>query len=96
MRGPSCKGVSFNGIVSPDCRKRRGELLSTTGAAFRLSKDDLVILMHQGYEFLFLNACEGDDPRVQLFVEGDESPTEVASSFSSWLSDAVADEVEEG
>jgi hypothetical protein len=65
-----------------------------TKASFRLKDRDFVFAAHQGYEFLFFDAQESDDPAVWHCEEGDSAPQKVFSHFSEWLDACVSDEVE--
>ncbi|HMB55426.1 MAG TPA: SMI1/KNR4 family protein [Thermoanaerobaculia bacterium] len=74
-------------------RAAADELLEDDGTPFRLGPHQVVFLMHQGYQFLFLDDAGGDDPAVHHYLEGEE-PNRVCNSFSEWLRIAVEDEIE--
>ena len=47
-----------------------GELLIEDGSECELKPTDLVIWMHQGYQFIFIPTDQGDDPPVFFYTEG--------------------------
>jgi hypothetical protein len=71
------------------------ELLEEDEAASALGPEHFVFLMHQGYQFLYFDATEAEDPPVYLYLEGEGEPVQVADSFSAWLETAVEEEIEE-
>lgn len=71
------------------------QLLEEDEAGFGLGPQHFVFLMHQGYQFLYFDATESDDPPVYLYLEGEGEPSQVADSFSAWLETAVEEEIEE-
>lgn len=72
-----------------ECRNAAESLLAEENSKFRLSKSRFVFLQHQGYQFLFFDTTCGDDPPVFKYLEGDDSPSKVADSFSDWLLSTV-------
>jgi SMI1 / KNR4 family (SUKH-1) len=55
---------------------------------FRLPDDAVIILMHQGYIFLFVRSSLGDDPPVELWQEGTDHPERskvIYASIADWL-----------
>jgi hypothetical protein len=52
---------------------------------YRLSKNDFVFWMHQGYQFTFFDASEGNDPSVLFFTDSYKKPERTTNSFSKWL-----------
>lgn len=70
-------------------------LLEEDEADFGLRDSHFVFLMHQGYQFLFFDADESEDPAVYLYLEGEGPPARVADRFSDWLKVAVEEEIEE-
>lgn len=64
-------------------------LLDGNGDAFTLPADAFVFLMHQGYEFDYFIASEGDDPPVYQYVEGNGPPVKVWNSFSDFLRESI-------
>ncbi len=63
------------------------ELLKENNSPVRLPNDAFVILMHQGYTFMFLRTTEGDNPPVYRYLEGmgQDSFAVVFSGFSDFL-----------
>jgi hypothetical protein len=48
--------------------------------------------MHQGYQFLYFHAGEGDDPEVHRYEEG--GPLQrLGVNFSTWFLSAADDEI---
>ena len=66
------------------------ELLEENSSPFTLDSTDVVFLMHQGYQFMFMHGSD-DDPPVFLYKEGDDRPSLVASRLSSFLEGAIKD-----
>jgi len=66
------------------------ELLQENEEPFALPEDAFVFLMHQGYQFNFFRAGEGDDPPVYQYHEGRGPPKCILPSFSAFLDDAVS------
>jgi hypothetical protein len=55
---------------------------------FRLPDDAIVISTHQGYVILFLRTSLGDDPPVELWLEGSDHPERtkvIYASVAEWL-----------
>ena len=70
-------------------REAAEDLLGEDGVAFTLSPRDFVFSMHQGYQFMYFTAAEGeDDPPVYYYTEGG-SPVRVADRLSEFLMEAV-------
>ena len=65
-------------------------LLHENGETFRLPSDAFVFSMHQGYEFDYFIASQGDDPPVYQYVEGSGSPALIWPSFSEFLRESIA------
>lgn len=61
------------------------ELLAECKHSFELPEDALVFWMHQGYQFMFLRASEGDDPPVYYFLEGNAEATRLHDHFTDFL-----------
>lgn len=63
------------------------ELLNENGFQSKLSENDFVFWMSQGYMFCFFRLDEGDDPPVYYYCEGKglSSFYKIAESFSSFL-----------
>lgn len=57
-----------------------------------LPRAAVVFLMHQGYQFLYFHAAEGDDPEVHRYEEG--GPLQrLGVSVSTWFLNAADDEI---
>jgi len=65
------------------------ELLEEFDTGFALGSADVVIGMHEGYDFLFLSGVEAN-PAVFRFTEGHSGPTQVADRFSELVLSALA------
>lgn len=62
------------------------ELLDECGNPFELTKNEVVFLMHQGYQFLYFKAEQTiDDPPVYFFLEGFDAPELRHDKFSEWV-----------
>jgi hypothetical protein len=75
-------------------RLQAEELLHETKADFCLKDTDFVFVVHQGYQFLFFDTKDSDDPAVWHYEEGDAAPRKVFSHFSEWLDACVSDEID--
>jgi len=64
-------------------------LLKENGEDFSLPIDAFVFLMHQGYEFSYFCASEGENPPVYQYVEGGGPPVLTWQSFTDFLMDAI-------
>lgn len=69
-------------------RAAADELLAECETDIDLAANDVVVAMHQGYEFLYLPEG-GDDPPVMRFIEGDAVPHEVGPSFTQFVLSAL-------
>lgn len=90
--GQFMQGSDFLQPVIADLQPRARALLAKNGVALFLTSSDIVFLMHQGYEFLFMRPASDKDPAVWAFTEDDDTPTQVYAHFSAWLAQAVNDE----
>lgn len=70
-------------------RLAANELLAENEIDLFLKADDVVIGMHQGYQFLYL-AGSGDDPPVFRWSEGKAEPVQVAESFTALVTESLA------
>lgn len=68
------------------------ELLKENGVRQPLPKDFFVFFMHQGYQFNFFSAGKGDDPSVQMYLEGSKKP--VFNYIHNHFTEFLADEIE--
>lgn len=71
------------------------ELLVESKESFSLPSDAFVFAMHQGYQFMFFRASEGDDPPVYYYYEGKGTPQRISDSFSAYLLRCVEEEREQ-
>lgn len=58
------------------------------GMPFMVKDDDVVIGMHQGYQFWYMSTLD-DDPPVSMFSEADRRPVPLADSFTQLVLDAL-------
>jgi hypothetical protein len=91
--GHFLEGSDFLFPAVLNLRSEAERLLITSHGPFRLTRNHFVFVMHQGYEFLFLDTEFDNDPAVFLFTDGDEQPQQVYQRFSEWLMACVADEI---
>lgn len=82
-------GTDFAAAELVDMRRSAERLLRDNGASFKLAKRDIVIAMHQGYEFLYLAA----GGTVWRYVEPRQEPEIAFPSFEEWFATAARDEV---
>lgn len=74
-------------------QKQARELLVDCKCTVPLTETAFVFAMYQGYQFLFFDCADGDDPPVFRFVDSTPSFEEVFPTFSEWLSQCVDDEI---
>lgn len=67
-------------------------LVAEDHARIKLPEDAVAIVMHQGYQFLFLCTSEGDDPPVYYYMEQSGEFEKKVGSFTMFLSSVVHDE----
>jgi hypothetical protein len=91
--GTFLSGTDFLFADLGGLRLQAEQLLRETNADFRLKEKDFVFAVHQGYEFLFFDTKEADDPAVWLYDEGDDAPRKVFGHFSEWLDACISDEI---
>jgi hypothetical protein len=87
--GKLFRGTDIFYVSLFELRQAAEELLEDNGVDFRLPGDSFVFSMHQGYEFLYFEVSDGQDPPVYQFVEGDEAPAKQWESFSEFLLDSL-------
>ncbi len=90
--GRFLEGSDFKYPVVTTLRKDAERLLEESGGGWTLGPTDHVFIGHQGYEFLFFDCQNGEDPPVWRLME-DEEAEEVFPRFSDWLSACVNDEI---
>lgn len=83
-------GNLFQGsdVFFPECIDLRAmaiEILSEDVSSPSLPPDAVVFGMHQGYQFFFIRASEGDDPVVHFFNEGVDSFESQSMRFSEFM-----------
>lgn len=69
-------------------------LLKECNADLELGPRDFVFAAHQGYQFLYFNSEESENPGVFYYLDGEETSEKIASSFTEWFAQVVEDEVE--
>ena len=68
------------------------ELVAEDEASVVLPEDAIAFMMHQGYQFMFVRAGEGDDPPVYNYREQGGEFVKKADQLSQFLLDAAYDE----
>jgi hypothetical protein len=68
------------------------ELIAKDPAQIDLPTDAIVFSMHQGYQFLFMLASEGQDPPVYRYVQRKGRWERLYERFSEYMLSAVYDE----
>lgn len=72
--------------------KAARELLAEDEANLTLPDDAIVFSMHQGYQFLFLRANDGNDPSVWHYLEQTGEFTKKAEHLTQFLFDVAHDD----
>jgi hypothetical protein len=67
------------------------ELLKESAILDRWTQSHFAFTMHQGYNFLFFDCTQGQNPPVWLFYDG--TCEQVRDSFTIWLDGCVDDEI---
>ena len=67
-------------------------LVAQDPAKIALPDDAVAIVMHQGYQFLFVRTGEGDDPPVYYYLEQSGEFEKKVDSLSGFLSRVIHDE----
>ncbi|MGG4142194.1 SMI1/KNR4 family protein [Paenibacillus algorifonticola] len=82
LRGESCL---LHDIF--DLKEAAIELLEENNFEKKLSNDEFVFWMHQGYMFCFFNLTEGDNPSIYFYSEMNDQEDfyEIADSFTEFL-----------
>jgi hypothetical protein len=78
-------GTDFYYPYMLDMTEGGAEILVESNEKFSLPPDAFVFSMHQGYQFMFFRASEGDDPPVYYYYEGEGTPRCISDSFSGYL-----------
>ncbi len=68
------------------------ELVAEDEADIVLPKDAIAFMMHQGYQFMFVRADEGEDPPVYYYMEQSGEFVKKADQLSQFLMDVAHDE----
>lgn len=68
------------------------ELVAEDKANIVLPKDAIAIMMHQGYQFHFIRAGDGDDPPVYYYMEQSGKLVKQADVLTQFLIDIAHDE----
>lgn len=68
------------------------QLVAEDNAGIHLPGGAVVIAMHQGYQFLFIDATEGDDPPVYYYMEHSGAFVKKADSLSRHFIDVAHNE----
>jgi SMI1 / KNR4 family (SUKH-1) len=67
-------------------------LVAEDEAGLVLPQDAVVFIMHQGYQFVFMRADEGEDPSVYYYMERSGEFVKKAAQLSQFLIDVAHDE----
>ena len=70
-------------------RQSAAELLAACGHPFDLPETAVVFLMHQGYQFMYFESAESEDPPVMRFMEGWRSPRQEYPRFTDFLDGSI-------
>jgi len=92
--GSFLQGTDFSFPVILGLRESAEDLIKECDAKITLSKTDFVFVFHQGYQFLYFNSKDSDDPPIYLFVDEEPISQKVFNKFSEWLIQCVKDETE--
>lgn len=62
---------------------------------FPLGEHHLVIAMHQGYQFFFVDVEQGDDPPLMHYVEKSGSATQLSPTMTTGIAELIEPELDE-
>ena len=68
------------------------ELVAEDKSGLALPKDAIAFMMHQGYQFMFIRADEGDDPPVYHYIEQSGEFAKKAEKLTQFLIDVAHDD----
>jgi hypothetical protein len=68
-------------------------LLADCGHPFDLPQTTVVSLMHQGYQFLYFESAQPEDPPVMRFMEGWTAPRQAYKRFTDFLDGSIREAV---
>jgi hypothetical protein len=68
------------------------ELVAEDKSGIALPADAIVFSMHQGYQFLFIRADEGEDPPVYYYMEDSGKFVKKSEGLTQFLLDSAQDE----
>jgi len=68
------------------------ELVAEDEGGIVLPPDAIAFMMHQGYQFMFIQADEGEDPPVYYYMEQSGEFVEKAEQLSQFLIDVAHDD----
>lgn len=80
-------GSSYTLEELPLLKKAANELLGENNVSEKITDNMFVFLMHQGYQFVYFNLEENENPPVYYYGEGEglETPIKVSESFIGFL-----------
>jgi hypothetical protein len=76
-----------------DLRRAALELLGECGHPFDLPETAVVFLMHQGYQFMYFESAQPEDPPVMRFMEGWTAPRQEYERFTNFLDGSIREAV---
>lgn len=68
------------------------ELVAEDKASLVLTEKAIAFAMHQGYQFMFIRADEGEDPPVYYYMEQSGEFVKKAEKFTQFLIDVAHDD----
>ena len=81
-------------IMYPSILELQDEIsLTLKSSEFRLSPSVFAFLLADGLFLFFDTAEDENDPKVYRYIETEAKPTEIADTFTEWLTDFVDDSV---
>lgn len=76
----------------PGLKQAAQKLVKEEQTALVLHDDAIPILMHQGYQFMFIRASEGEDPPVYHYMEMSGEFVTISQHLTQYLFDSAHDE----
>ena len=87
-------GTDYSFPKMLEFRKGAEDLMRSSQSDVRLPQSAFVFIFHQGYTFLFFDCNDDpDDPPVFMFTEANKKTSKISDSLSTWLFDAVDDDI---
>lgn len=90
--GDFYRGTDITYRWLPGMTQAAHELVDEDESDIRLPEDAIAFMMHQGYQFMFIRASEGEDPPVYYYMEMSGKFVRKAERLTQFLFDVAHDD----